>query len=97
MEKRTIMKIVKKIANRETYTTRIQGYYYDIEYDDEHDVVTVEGRIPNSRAISTMEASDYAYTHGGSVFVEAQNLCWAIDKELRKFFMGKAAKILGQK
>ena len=89
MEKRTIMKVVKKILNEEEYTTRIQGYYYDVSYDHEHDVVIVEGRHPNSRAISTISPEDYAYTHGGAVFVEAQNLCWAIDEELRKFFSGK--------
>lgn len=89
MERKTIMKVVKKILSGETHTTRIQGYYYEIKYDDEFDVVTVEGRHTNSRAISTMNPGDYAYTHGGSIFVEAQNLCWQIEEELRKFLSAK--------
>jgi len=77
--------------------TRIEGYFYKVFYDEEFDKITI---VPSDIDDETIKAHDYIYdkriatetitpdryeyTHGGSVYRAAQEVCWEIAEEFRK-------------
>jgi len=90
MEQKTINKIVKDLLQGETSLTRVQGYFYDVEYDADLDEVFFHPRRRGGDdGRSSADMADYGYVKGGPVYRAAQQDCWAVDKELRKHLAAK--------
>jgi hypothetical protein len=89
MNKRTITRIVKALLEGKGISTRVQGYFYDVFYDEDLDIVEFSGRGAADGVISTADPSNYSYEMGGSVYRAAQNACWNVDEEFRKHIAAK--------
>ena len=91
MDSRTLRKIIAQLNEKNVANTRIQGYRYRI-YEEENEVIAkAEGS--GDAASSNIAFSDYAYTHGGSIFCEAVNQCHEIKEHLAQFREAEDSKI----
>ncbi len=90
MDVRTKRKILSKIFNGEVAETRVRGYWYEIEYNQEIDCVIAEPRNQKGSIIrSDVRESDYEYTHAGEIAAEVFKVVWELDEALRLKWTGK--------
>jgi len=78
VDKRTIRKILEKLGQGKTPETRIRGYRYTVEYNQEFDQLLLVPVGAGSVANSVMGIDRYEYTHGGNIYREAVDFAKAL-------------------
>lgn len=82
---------IEQIVNGTKKTVNIEGYIYDIHFEEDGSICCLIGRSrKNQSEVYNCDRDAYAYTHGGRIYRLAVEALWDIQSALT-IYMGKSS------